>query len=100
MTTPLPKCIPEAVALQALADGNVKATKHPTADLWIYNYTAQAQWNGILKAEPMVGHMRGLIVDAQGNRNRFDFENASQPASIDPAEFQFTAPPGTDVKQN
>ncbi|KYG10653.1 hypothetical protein BE21_10740, partial [Sorangium cellulosum] len=43
---------------------------------------------------------RVLIVDAQGNRNRFDFENASQPASIDPAEFQFTPPPGTDVKQN
>ncbi|WP_437765016.1 outer membrane lipoprotein carrier protein LolA [Sorangium sp. So ce281] len=43
---------------------------------------------------------RVLIVDAQGNRNRFDFEDASQPASIDPAEFQFTAPPGTDVKQN
>ncbi|WP_437645177.1 LolA family protein [Sorangium sp. So ce362] len=43
---------------------------------------------------------RVLIVDAQGNRNRFDFEDASQPASIDPAEFQFAAPPGTDVKQN
>ncbi|MGK3959653.1 outer membrane lipoprotein carrier protein LolA [Sorangium sp. So ce118] len=43
---------------------------------------------------------RVLIVDAQGNRNRFDFENASQPASIEPAEFQFAAPPGTDVKQN
>ncbi|WP_437951069.1 outer membrane lipoprotein carrier protein LolA [Sorangium sp. So ce296] len=43
---------------------------------------------------------RVLILDAQGNRNRFDFENASQPASIDPAEFQFTPPPGTDVKQN
>ncbi|WP_437722051.1 LolA family protein [Sorangium sp. So ce861] len=43
---------------------------------------------------------RVLIVDAQGNRNRFDFEGASQPASIDPAEFQFTPPPGTDVKQN
>ncbi|WP_437776730.1 LolA family protein [Sorangium sp. So ce1097] len=41
---------------------------------------------------------RVLIVDAQGNRNRFDFENASQPPSIDPAEFRFTAPPGTDVK--
>ncbi|AUX35916.1 MULTISPECIES: outer membrane lipoprotein carrier protein LolA [Sorangium] len=43
---------------------------------------------------------RVLIVDAQGNRNRFDFESALQPASIDPAEFQFTPPPGTDVKQN
>lgn len=67
MITPLPKCIPEAITLQALADANVKATKHPTADLWIYNYTAQAQWNGILKTEPLVGHMRGLIVDAQGD---------------------------------
>ncbi|WP_437671934.1 LolA family protein [Sorangium sp. So ce131] len=43
---------------------------------------------------------RVLILDAQGNRNRFDFENASQPASIDPAEFQFSPPPGTDIKQN
>ncbi|AUX46283.1 uncharacterized protein SOCE26_077880 [Sorangium cellulosum] len=43
---------------------------------------------------------RVLILDAQGNRNRFDFENASQPASIAPAEFQFSPPPGTDIKQN
>ena len=43
---------------------------------------------------------RVLIVDAQGNRNRFDFEGASQPAAIDPQEFQFAPPQGTDVKQN
>jgi outer membrane lipoprotein carrier protein len=38
-----------------------------------------------------------LIVDAQGNRNRFEFFDASIPAKIDPAEFVFTAPPGTNV---
>ena len=42
---------------------------------------------------------RVLIVDAQGNRNRFDFENVSQPASIDPGEFVFAPPPGTSVQE-
>lgn len=42
---------------------------------------------------------RVLIVDAQGNRNRFDFEGASQPQSIDPAEFTFSPPPGTQITQ-
>ncbi|MDI1481187.1 outer membrane lipoprotein carrier protein LolA, partial [Polyangium sp. y55x31] len=43
---------------------------------------------------------RVLLVDAQGNRNRFDFEGSTQPATIDPAEFTFTPPPGTNVTQN
>jgi outer membrane lipoprotein-sorting protein len=42
---------------------------------------------------------RVLILDAQGNRNRFDFEESTQPASIDPGEFVFTPPPGTDIKK-
>lgn len=42
---------------------------------------------------------RVLIVDAQGNRNRFDFEDVKVPLSVDPAEFQFTPPAGTAVKQ-
>ncbi|NUQ73748.1 MAG: outer membrane lipoprotein carrier protein LolA [Polyangiaceae bacterium] len=42
---------------------------------------------------------RVLIVDAQGNRNRFDFENVSQPASIDPGEFVFSPPPGTNIQE-
>lgn len=42
---------------------------------------------------------RVLVVDAQGNRNRFDFTNVTQPASINPAEFTFTPPPGTDIKR-
>jgi hypothetical protein len=43
---------------------------------------------------------RILLVDAQGNRNRFDLEEANQPEKIDPAEFTFTAPPGTNITQN
>jgi outer membrane lipoprotein carrier protein len=42
---------------------------------------------------------RVLIIDAQENKNRFDFENVTQPASINPAEFNFTPPPGTDIKR-
>lgn len=40
---------------------------------------------------------RVSLVDAQGNKNRFDLEGASQPATIDPSEFTFTAPPGTNI---
>lgn len=43
---------------------------------------------------------RVLIVDAQGNKNRFDFENASQPASADPKEFVFDPPAGTAIKNS
>jgi outer membrane lipoprotein-sorting protein len=42
---------------------------------------------------------RVLVLDAQKNKNRFDFESASQPATIDPAEFVFSPPPGTDIKK-
>jgi outer membrane lipoprotein-sorting protein len=44
--------------------------------------------------------LRVLILDAQGNRNRFDFEGAAQPATVDAAEFTFTPPPGTNVTRN
>lgn len=43
---------------------------------------------------------RILLVDAQGNRNRFDLEGATQPEKIDPAEFTFTPPAGTNITQN
>ncbi|MBK9258267.1 MAG: outer membrane lipoprotein carrier protein LolA [Polyangiaceae bacterium] len=43
---------------------------------------------------------RILLIDAQGNRNRFDLEGATQPEKIDPAEFTFTPPPGTNITQN
>ena len=40
---------------------------------------------------------RVSLLDAQGNKNRFDLEGAAQPATIDPSEFTFTAPPGTNI---
>lgn len=43
---------------------------------------------------------RILILDAQGNRNRFDLEGATQPDKIDPAEFTFTPPAGTNITKN
>ena len=48
------------------------------------------------KGDPNVVR-RVLIVDAQGNKNRFDFEGATQPASIDPGEFIFNPPEGTTI---
>jgi len=51
------------------------------------------------KKEPGVIR-RFLIFDAQGNRNRFDLEGATQPEKIDPAEFTFTPPAGTNITQN
>jgi outer membrane lipoprotein carrier protein len=52
----------------------------------------------LAKGDP--GAMRGVtLLDATQNRNRFEFENVTQPDHIDPAEFTFTPPPGTDVKR-
>jgi len=42
---------------------------------------------------------RVLVMDAQGNRNRFDFIQVSQPADIADLEFVFTPPEGTTVVQ-
>ncbi len=40
---------------------------------------------------------RVLILDAQGNRNRFDFSAPILNKPIDKTEFEFTAPPGTKI---
>ncbi|MEP7119841.1 MAG: outer-membrane lipoprotein carrier protein LolA [Byssovorax sp.] len=40
---------------------------------------------------------RVSLTDAQGNKNRFDLSDATRPATIDPGEFVFTAPPGTNI---
>lgn len=42
---------------------------------------------------------RVLVIDAQGNRNRFDFLQVSQPADIPDAEFVFEPPAGTNILQ-
>jgi len=38
-----------------------------------------------------------LILDAQGNKNRFELHDATFPTSIDAAEFTFTPPAGTNI---
>ena len=40
---------------------------------------------------------RVLLLDAQGNRNRFDFLNPEINTKAPPGEFNFTPPPGTSV---
>jgi outer membrane lipoprotein carrier protein len=40
---------------------------------------------------------RALILDAQGNRNRFDFDTPVVNQAVDKSEFNFTPPPGTKV---
>jgi outer membrane lipoprotein carrier protein len=40
---------------------------------------------------------RVLVLDGQGNRNRFDFENPRVNEPVNPSQFQFTPPPGTSI---
>jgi outer membrane lipoprotein carrier protein len=40
---------------------------------------------------------RVLVLDAQSNRNRFDFIHAEEPDTIPVKEFTFEAPPGTEI---
>ena len=53
--------------------------------------------NGKLKAKDAGAVAAVLILDAQGNRNRFEFFEPSFPANIDASEFTFTEPAGTNV---
>ncbi len=38
-----------------------------------------------------------MVIDGQGNRNRFDFVNPRVNEPVPPTEFTFTPPPGTSV---
>lgn len=40
---------------------------------------------------------RVLIIDGQGNRNRFDFLSPKVNEAVQPAQFQFTPPAGTSI---
>jgi outer membrane lipoprotein carrier protein len=40
---------------------------------------------------------RVLIIDGQGNRNRFDFSNPQFNVSVPPETFRYTPPPGTTI---
>lgn len=46
-----------------IADGYVSVQKHPHADLWIYNYTAKAQYQQVWNETTLA--CRGLILDAE-----------------------------------
>ncbi len=43
---------------------------------------------------------RIVIVDAQGNKNRYDFTEASFPESVAKTEWEFTPPAGTNITKN
>ncbi len=40
---------------------------------------------------------RVMVLDAQGNRNRFDFQNPRVNEPVPPNHFSFTPPPGTSI---
>ncbi len=40
---------------------------------------------------------RVMIIDGQGNRNRFDFEGPKVNETVPPNTFQYTPPPGTSI---
>ncbi len=50
---------------QYISEGYISAKKHPHAELYIYNYTAQAHYEGIWTEETMM--CRGLIMDNEQN---------------------------------
>jgi len=48
-----------------IAERYISVQKHPTEDLYIYNYTQKAQFDRVWNNETM--NCRGLILDGQGN---------------------------------
>jgi outer membrane lipoprotein-sorting protein len=52
---------------------------------------------GLLKSGDLGCIRRVLVIDAQGNKNRFDFIHAEQPEKIAPDEFVFEPPKGTEI---
>jgi outer membrane lipoprotein carrier protein len=41
--------------------------------------------------------LRAMIIDMQGNRNRFDFDQAKVNTVVPPETFKYTPPPGTSI---
>lgn len=76
---------PDAVE-ELIHQGFVKVQKHPTADLYIYNYTQSAQFSGHLKTNPTLRALRGYIVDGNGNcvaRGFSKFFNLGEQPEVD-----------------
>lgn len=51
----------------------------------------------LLKKGDLGAVRRVLVLDAQGNQNRFDFVHAEEPKSIPDDKFEFTPPKGTQI---
>jgi len=83
---------------KAKFEGGPVLNGKPRAPTPYYDYVLFYVDKALLEKKDPGVIRRVLIVDAQGNRNRFDFENASQPATIDASEFVFTPPPGTNIQ--
>jgi RNA ligase len=60
-----PRSVTDRERLDAfVADGWLRSSRHPDADLWIYNYTEQTQYKNHWTPETLM--CRGLILDADG----------------------------------
>ncbi|MBC7774546.1 MAG: T4 RnlA family RNA ligase [Phycisphaerae bacterium] len=70
---------------QLVADQYINVQKHPTADLWIYNYAAKTQyeqlWNEVTLA------CRGFILDSQGRVVARPFPKFFNLSEHDPSEL-------------
>jgi outer membrane lipoprotein carrier protein len=65
-----------------------------------YEYVQFYIDKGLLEKTDPGAVAKVLIVDAQGNKNKFEFTDAKFPATVDPSEFIFTPPAGTDIKKS
>lgn len=84
---------------KAKFEGGPVLNGKPRAPTPYYEYVLFYVDKALLEKKDPGVMRRVLIVDAQGNKNRFDFEDVSQPASIDPNEFIFNPPAGTAIQQ-
>ncbi len=58
------------ISQKLVDEGYVSKTKHPDTDLWVYNYTQKAQFEGrtgLWEQYPELLQCRGLILDKEGN---------------------------------
>ena len=74
-----------AVVLRGAGESLAACLAHVARLLYVDGATAQVR--------------RVLILDAQGNKNRFDFSAPIVNTKLDPGEFTFSPPAGTQIVQ-
>ena len=76
--------------IQALVnDGYLNANRHKKHPLTVYNYTAHAQFSGMLKAIPMLKTLRGTILDDDFNLVAKGFDKFYNYEELSDEEFPF-----------